>query len=230
MARPGKGRPAGDPEVHMLSLFKKPLFNRAGPANPADSYQQRLAIYERELGEREYTFLDPGDSRIDVHAFGRDFVPDCEEGSDEGYVLLTNGMSEQRMALPPQAEAKPRAELMWYVRDATPEISANLRWLASLPLIDNTWFGFGHRVPMPAPPVPGTEFKTFLFLTPIITPDQRIAEALSVAGDAIEILTVNLISDREYELIKSEGLDAFLDLLDENDYPAIFDPSRKSYV
>jgi hypothetical protein len=97
-------------------------------------------------------------------------------------------------------------------------------------IADNTWFGFGHRVPMPAPPVPGTDFKTFLFLTPIIKPDQRIAEALSIASDPVGILTVNLISDREYELIKKEGVDGFLDLLDENDYPPIFDPSRRSYV
>ena len=83
---------------------------------------------------------------------------------------------------------------------------------------------------MPAPPVPGTDFKTFLFLTPIIAPDKRIAEALSIAGDPVEMLTVNLISDREYELIKNEGLDPFLDHLDETDYPPIFDPSRKSYV
>jgi hypothetical protein len=214
----------------MLSLFKKPLFNRGQPADSAGSHLQRLAIYERELGEREYTFSDASDRRIDVHAFGRDFVPDCEEGSDEGYVLLTNGMSEHRMAVPDQAEAKIRAELMWYVREATPEISATLCWLASVPFIDNTWFGFGHRVPMPAPPMPGTDFKTFLFLTPVITPDQRIATALAIAGDPVEILTVNLISDREYELIKSGGLDAFLDLLDENAYPPIFDPARKSYV
>jgi hypothetical protein len=214
----------------MLSFLKKPLLNRRQPADSAGSHMQRLAIYERELGEREYTFSDASSRRIDVHAFGRDFVPDCEEGSDEGYVLLTNGMSEQRMAVPDQAEAKVRAELMWYVREATPEVSATLRWLASVPLLDDTWFGFGHRVPMPAPPMPGTDFKTFLFLTPIITPDQRIAEALSVAGDPVEILTVNLISDREYGLIKNEGLDAFLDLLDENDYPPIFDPARRSYV
>ena len=214
----------------MLSLFKKPRFNRDKRVSLADCHALRLAIYERELGEREHTFLGPGDSRIDVHAFGRDFLPDCEAGSDEGYVLLTNGMSEHRMAVPAQAEAKRRAELMWYVREATPEISATLRWLASLPSIDNTWFGFGHRVPMPEPPVPGMDFRTFLFLTPVITPDQQIAEALSIAGDPVEILTVNLISDREVALIKSEGLDAFLDLLDENDYPPIFDPMRKSYV
>ena len=43
----------------------------------------------------------------------------------------------------------------------------------------------------------------------------------------MEILTVNLISDREYELIKNKGVDAFLDLLDENDYPR-FRPRRGS--
>ena len=155
----------------MLSFFKKPLFNRGKPADLADSHERRLAIYERELDAPEYTFRDPGDRRIDVHAFGRDFVPDCEEGSDEGYVLLTNGMSEHRMAVPDRADAKARAELMWYVREATPEISTTLRWLATVPFIDSTWFGFGHRVPMPAPPVPGTDFRTFLLLTPVITPD-----------------------------------------------------------
>ncbi|MCS3501038.1 hypothetical protein M2189_000009 [Bradyrhizobium japonicum] len=46
----------------------------------------------------------------------------------------------------------------------------------------------------------------------------------------MEILTVNLISRQELELIKSRGLDPFLDLLDEHDYPPIFDPARKSYV
>ena len=214
----------------MLSLLKNPLLDRKKPAFAADFHARRLAAYECELGERDQTFLDPGDSRIDIHAFGRDFVPSCEEGSDEGYVLLTNGMSEQRMTVPPLAEARRRAELMWYVREPTPEISATLRWLATVPSIDDTWFGFGHRLPMPAPPIAGTDFRTFLFLTPIITPDQRIAEVLSVAGDPVEILTVNLISDREYQFIKQEGLDAFLDLLDENDYPPIFDPSRKSYA
>ena len=214
----------------MLSLFNKPSLNRDKPAPAADFHARRLAIYERELGERDHTVLDSGDSRIDIHAFGRDFVPDCEGGSDEGYVLLTNGMSEQRMTVPSQTEARRRAELMWYVRETTPDISTTLRWLATVPSIDNTWFGFGHRLPMPAPPIAGTDFKTFLFLTPIVAPDQRIAETLAVAGDPVEILTVNLISDREYELIRREGLDAFLDLLDENDYPAIFDPARKSYV
>lgn len=213
----------------MFSRLAKLVSGSNQPSEAADFYRHRLTIYERELDEPEYSFRDSAERRIDIHAFGRDFVPECQEGSDEGYVLLTNGMSEQRMP-GAHGDAKPRAELMWYVREPTPGICANLHWLANLPFIDSTWFGFGHRVAMPAPPVAGSDFQTFLFLTPIIGPDQRIAEALEIAGDPVEILTVNLISRQELELIKSEGLDAFLDLLDENDHPPIFDPARKSYV
>ncbi|WP_249151690.1 suppressor of fused domain protein [Bradyrhizobium liaoningense] len=105
-----------------------------------------------------------------------------------------------------------------------------MRWLARLPFIDSTSFAFGDRVPMPTPPLVGSDFRTFLFFTPVIGPDQRTAEALTIGGDEVEILTVNLISDRELNLIRTDGLDAFLDLLDENDYPPIFDPQRRSYV
>ena len=206
---------------------------QSASALSGNSYARRLMIYEQELGPREHTFPDTKHRLIDIHAFGRDFMPDCEDGSDEGYVLLTNGMSEQRMAVPDHIgpnKAKPRAELMWYVREPSHELCANLRWLARLPFVDDTWFGSGHRVPMPEPIFPGTDFKTFLFLTPVIRPDQRIAAALGIASDPVEILTVNLISDREYALIKTDGLGAFLDLLDANEYPPIFDPSRQSYV
>jgi len=213
----------------MFSRLAKLVSGSSTPPTAADLYRQRLTIYESELGEPEHSFTDTAERRIDIHAFGRDFVPVCEEGSDEGYVLLTNGMSQQRM-LGVHGDAKPRAELMWYVREPTPEICASLRWLANLPFIDTTWFGFGHRVPMPVPPIAGTDFRTFLFLTPVIGPDKQIAEALEIAGDPVEVLTVNLISQQELALIKSEGLDPFLDLLDENNYPQIFDPARRSYV
>ncbi|TFV79959.1 suppressor of fused domain protein [Bradyrhizobium frederickii] len=213
----------------MLSRPAKLVSGSTDPSPAVDLYRHRLAIYESELGEPEHSFTDSAERRIDIHAFGRDFVPVCQEGSDEGYVLLTNGMSQQRMP-GVRGDAKLRAELMWYVREPTPDVRDNLRWLANLPFIDTTWFGFGHRVALPWPPVAGTDFQTFLFLTPVIGPDKQIAEALEVAGDPVEILTVNLISDRELALIKSEGLDPFLDLLDDNDYPPIFDPKRKSYV
>nr|WP_280818225.1 MULTISPECIES: suppressor of fused domain protein [Rhizobium] len=49
-------------------------------------------------------------------------------------------------------------------------------------------------------------------------------------NDPVEILTVNLISGSEYRFIKEKGLNAFLDMLDEEDHPPIFDPKRKSYL
>ena len=133
----------------------------------------------------------------------------------------------------PESAAKdhtPRAELMWYVREPTRDIVNNIRWLAEFPFIDDTWLGFGHRVPMPWPPVQGSDFKTFLFLTPIIKPDKRIAEKLTIEGERVEILTVHLISDAEYRFIKAEGLDAFLDILDNHHYPQILEPQRGSYI
>ncbi|MGO8506667.1 hypothetical protein AB9F35_35710, partial [Rhizobium leguminosarum] len=54
--------------------------------------------------------------------------------------------------------------------------TASARAKTGAPKMVATWFGFGHRVPMPTPTVEGCDFRTFLFLTPIIETDQRIAE------------------------------------------------------
>jgi Suppressor of fused protein (SUFU) len=111
--------------------------------------------------------------------FERDFVEDCKPGSDLGYVLLTNGMSDHRMNVPADVDPDTprRAELMWYVRKPTSQIVTTLSWLAKLLFLDDTWFNFGLRVPMPEPPITGREFRTFLFLIPIIRRDQELAEA-----------------------------------------------------
>jgi hypothetical protein len=213
----------------MFSRLKK-LIGGGGNATGRAAYDYRKSIYTAELGEADALFSDDGVDNIEILAFARDFSP--VEVEDDGYVLLTSGMSDRCMKLPPDAEEedKRRAELMWYVREPTADIIGNLRWLARYPFIDDMWLGFGHRMPMPEPIVFGCDFKTFLFLTPIITPDKRIAEALSIDKDEVEILTVNLISDAEYRFIQTNGLNPFLDLLDENDHPPILDLERKSYV
>jgi Suppressor of fused protein (SUFU) len=48
--------------------------------------------------------------------------------------------------------------------------------------------------------------------------------------DPVTLLTVHLISEAEYELIRADGLDPLLDLFDERDYPPVFDPKRPSYA
>ncbi|MBV9874572.1 MAG: suppressor of fused domain protein [Verrucomicrobia bacterium] len=197
----------------------------------------RLALYQEHLGTVGLEFADERNGsdetdRIDVLGFERDFIESCEPGSDLGYVLLTNGMSNRRMNVPTDVDPDTprRAELIWYVRKPTSQIVTMLRWLAELPFLDNTWFNFGLRVPMPEPPIAGCEFRTFLFLIPIIRRDQELAEALRIENDPVTLLTVHLISEAEYQLIRANGLDPLLDLFDEHNYPPIFDPDRPSYI
>ena len=39
-------------------------------------------------------------NRIDLVGFERDFAEECDPGSNPGYALLTNGMSNRRMNVP----------------------------------------------------------------------------------------------------------------------------------
>lgn len=214
----------------MLSRFKQ-MISTSANIGPENREKERRATYVSMLGEPEFVFRGDDEADVVIEAYGRDFAP--EGAVDEGYVLLTNGMSNQRMTMPDdvlEIGAKPRTELMWYVREPTPEIVANLRWLAQFPFIDDTFLAFGHRIPMPAPPLSNCYFKTFLFLTPIIRTDQLVSKALDSGRERVDILTVNLISDAEHRFIQQEGVDHFLDILDERDYPIIFDPQRRSYL
>jgi len=206
------------------------IFAGGPPASGGSNSAYRRSAYVEELGEPKRVFPSNGPDSVEVLAFGRDFS--LIDPAGDGFVLLTNGMSDRRMAVPSNAgeNTKRRAELMWYVREPEPNILSNLRWLAEYPFIDDTWLGFGHRIAMSWPPVSGSEFRTFLLLTPIIAPDQRIAERLIIDNDDVAILCVHLISGMELDLIKTKGLDAFLDILDEHDYPFVFKPERKSCV
>src|SRR5690242_6231823 len=67
------------PEVHMLSRLAKFMSGSGRTSHAAEFYRHRLAVYQSELDEPEYSFTDTAERRIDIHAFGRDFVPACEE-------------------------------------------------------------------------------------------------------------------------------------------------------
>jgi hypothetical protein len=220
-------------EIAMLGNIKRLLAK--GKSAASSLHSARLAALVAELGEPDQVDLDSDrGNAIDIYAFGRNFVEDCDEesGDDEGYVLITSGMSDHLMELPTAVEDEPLAvELVWYVRDQNPEYFKNLRWLAKLPRLDGTWLGMGHTVPMPDPPLSFCDFRSFLFLQPIIRTDREIFQGLKSHGESIGTLVVHLISQNEYEVVKTaDGLDRFLDLLDENDYPLIFDPKRESIL
>ncbi|ANT51396.1 suppressor of fused domain protein [Mesorhizobium amorphae] len=213
-----------------MARFPKGLFTSDPPRSGNSNNLYRRSVYTEELGEPHSIFPGNGPDDVEVLAFPRDFS--LIDPAGNGFVLLTNGMSDRRMSIPSTAgeNTDRRAELMWYVREPDPNVISNLKWLAEYPFIDNTWLGFGHRIEMPWSPVSGSDFRIFLFLTPIIAPDKGIAEALTIDNDDVTILCVHLISGAEYEFIRTARLDAFLDILDEHHYPIVFDPKRTSYV
>lgn len=190
----------------------------------------RVAALRDALGEPER--IDRDDDRghrVDIHVYARRFPDDDRPG----YMLATCGMSDRLMTLPARYDGDESAarELFWYVREPHPAFIERLRWLAKLPFAEGSWPGYGHTVPLPAPPLDGSPFSTFLLLPPALASDRHLFDNLHLHGHGVEALVVHLLSDTEYDLVRSdEGLDVFLDLLDVHRYPPVFDPSRRSYL
>ena len=59
---------------------------------------------------------------------------------------------------------------------------------------------------------------------------QRLPDELEIEGCPVEFLWVVPISRAELRLKKRKGVNALLDVFEENQHPWIFDPNRKSYV
>jgi hypothetical protein len=194
---------------------------------------RRLRLYRDTLGSPDLVIAGDDEHEIDVCVFGRNFKEECEPGRDQnGYVLITNGMSDRPMNAP--AGATRRAELVWYTRDARAPKLRFLEWLATVPFIDDTAYGFAHTMQLPVAPFKGCAFKKLLFLTPIIRRDAGLATKLARLWrrDSFELLTIHLISDAEHRFVRqgTEQLHELFDLFDANNYPRRFDPKRKSYV
>lgn len=195
-----------------------------------------LEAYEATAGEWDEIDVDQGGDAhpIDIVCF--DFTGDAGENGVSGWLLLTKGMSTRAMALDDEALANTndlparRIELAWYAPEPSPEAIINLRWLAQLPFIDETWLGYGHCVHMPEPPMPGSAFKTVLLLPPVIASHANALADLAIDGDEIQIFCVHLISGDEVAYLQTAGLEAFLNLMDRKNYPLFFDPKRVSMV
>ena len=217
-------------------MFCRPkMFGKGKEPKTSTLVAERVSTMQDELGEPEYVDLDPDRSQpIDIYAFGRNFVEECDEDAedDEGYVLVTSGMSDFLMPVPGDNEDdSPAAELVWYVREMNPEYFHNLRWLARLPRVDSMWHGFGRTIPMAEPPLSFSAFCSFMLLPSIIGTDSELFSHLTHEGHPVATLVVHMLSPQEHALVQTDdGLNDFLDRLDEHDYPLIFDPRRASIV
>lgn len=228
---PGEQSPGGSAiRRYLLSQWAKPQVGL-----PDESEVQfaaaRETVYKGLFGEAQNIYHEaiPLLPHIDVHTYAR--------SSPRGnvFVLVTSGMSDLPMRVPPAAgkDALRRAELIFYCAEPKREYLEILRWVARFPHDQKTWLSFGHTIPNGDPPAPfwGSDIlDTLLFMPTIVQRDQRLQEELVLAGDPVDFLWVVPLSTPECNLKLEKGFGAILNLFDKNRHPHVFDPTRKSYV
>ena len=193
----------------------------------AETRKAREEVYLRRFGTATQVWHEPIPPHIDVMEFYR--------SSENGSVctLVTSGMSDLAMKIPPKAEVPARVELIFYCKEPQQVYNSTLRFLAHFAHDQKTWIGAFHTIPL------GNESKgimgsstldTIFLLPPIVKKDQDLGGELILNGDAVEFLWVVPISAAECKLKLDKGSGALLDVFTQNRHPHVYDPKRKSYV
>ena len=192
------------------------------------SAEARNNAYEKFFGPVERVFEEKSGRipRTEVRAYRR-------RGPDgvRTYTLVTSGMSDLEMRVPARVRAPRRVELIFYCSDAEPEYVETIRWLAHFPHAQKTWIGTGHTIPNGNPPAPfwgSSILDTMLLMPTIVQKDGTLPKELVLVGNGVEFLWVVPLTSAECQLKLAKGLDAILDLFQQNRHPFVFDPSRKS--
>jgi hypothetical protein len=163
---------------------------------------------------------DDGPFFIDVLAYALDV-----EGVDGPvFAVMTNGMSDQRMAEGDPEQLR-RRELIQYLRDCTPGHAKRLRDMAWLPLYDEFLLDSHHSVAWEWPAVTGTPWKNAFFLEPFFAPHREFG--VEIDGDRMSLLWHIPISEEERAFKQQHGSDALLDRMDEVGLPWLFEESNR---
>ncbi len=243
--RPGQDEPeltpAGSPIYRSEGSEPAPL----ELANGNDATISAIADHiERHLGPVSgvYHELLSDKVHLDVHV-----VPPSTDFPF--YALITSGMSDRPMSVPPEAspaDAPPFAELClllpstWNIPDDPADIATAfedenvywpIRWLkrlARLPHEYGTWLGFGHTVPNgeEATPFAGnTELGCMLLLTALSLPDEF--QTLVVSPEkTVQFYTLYPIYREEMALKMAQGVDALIDQFEVYDTRDVLDLTR----
>jgi hypothetical protein len=156
------------------------------------------------------------------------------------YTLVTSGMSERRMKVPPEAGAPKYAELCvclpedWRLSQKAFEKEENfwpVRWLktiARLPHDYDTWIGLGHTVPNGDPPEPfadNTDFCCWLVVKPVMF-DKGFRRMTAPSGRKVAFFNIVPLYDEEVEFKLHHGADDLLDLFDDHEIDDVIDLNR----
>ncbi|TVT41352.1 suppressor of fused domain protein [Hymenobacter setariae] len=165
------------------------------------------------------------------------------------YTLVTSGMSDRPMAVPPEAnsdEAPPFAELCillpstWNIPADPAEITEAfedenvywpIRWLkmlARLPHEYGTWLGFGHTIPNGEDAEPfadNTELGCMLLLTALSLPEEFQTLEIS-PNKTVQFYTLYPIYREEMELKMEQGVNALIDHFEDYNIGDVLDLNR----
>lgn len=174
---------------------------------------------------------------IDVHVVA--------PGPDRPYItLVTSGMSDRPMSVPPGSGASQYAELMiclptgWpMTMEAFRDESAYwpiraLKTVARLPLEYDTFIAEWYSVPNgdPAQPyAPGTPF-TGVLVAPVLHREPDARTIITSDGRRISLLAIIPLHQFEMDLKLTRGTDALIDAFDHAHVSELLDPTRPSCV
>ena len=174
---------------------------------------------------------------IDVHV-----VPPTKE---RPYTfLVTTGMSERPMNVPPGAEAWQYAELMvalpqsWKLDQTAFEDERNywpVRWLKTLarfPHEYSTWLCDGHTIPAgnPAEPVcEGTQLNGFVLLPPCLA-GEKMQSVEITPTQTVNFWSLVPLYQEEMDFKLQKGVEALLKLFDRHGVTDLIDPQRINVV
>ncbi len=196
---------------------------------------------ERHFGVNSFVLHEEKSTtvHVDVHVVPPD--------SDRPYfTLLTSGMSDLDMRVPPGLEEFALAEVCLCLPSDWPLSVNNFGWrepkyfwplnilyqAARYPHRQNTWFCWGHTVGGTGAPTPidsQVEFTGVLFLEPQTFP--KGAERVETSdGRAINYLAVIPLHSNEMLLARREGSETLAEKLFEGGISEVLHPDRRSVI
>ena len=192
--------------------------------------EAREEVYGRLFGTAESVSHEviPQIPHVDVYTYYR-----TQANGGKVCVLVTGGMSDLKMNVPPGLDAPGRVELIFYCSEPRPEFIDTMRWLAHFPHNQRTWVGAGHTIPNGNPPAPfwgSAILDTILLMPTIVTKDAALPDELKLAGEPVHFLWIVPLTTAECNLKLEKGFDAILDLFQEHRHPHVYDPGRQSYA